>query len=281
MHVLITGSSGFIGRQVSSALTESGNTITRASREDGTDITNWDNVKGLGPADVVIHLAGVMGGDGSPRETYTVNCLGTLHLLEYSRLNKVRCMVFSSSYVYGSACYLSVDEAHPLLGKGAYTRSKILAEELCRAYAAAYDLPVVALRVFNAYGPGQQGNMLIPTILSQLTTTGEVVLRDPAPRRDFVYVDDVVEAFLAAARDPVPGFRAYNVASGRSVSVVEVLREIEKAWGSSFPVRYTGERRIDEIMDSAGSNLLIAEELGWAPKVSFQEGIRRTVAWWR
>lgn len=281
MHVLVTGASGFLGQRVCSGLIDAGNSVTPVSRKNGIDVTKWEDVQRLGPADVVCHLAGTAGKGGSPRETYTVNWLGTLHVLEYSRIRKVRAVVVASSYIYGAARYLPVDEAHPLLGQGEYAKSKILAERLGQTYAEEYDLPVLALRVFNAYGPEQQGNMLIPTILSQLTTASEVLLRDPEPRRDFVYLDDVVEAFVLATRSLERGFRAYNVASGQSVSVKGVVREIEKAWGSSFPVRYTGERRDNEIMDSAGNNTLIADTLGWKPKVSLQEGLRRTVEWWR
>ena len=282
MHVIVTGASGFIGRQLRATLLERGHTVSSVSRSAGIDVTSWKDVESIdGPADLIFHLAALTGGHGEAREIYAVNWLGTLHLLEYMRLHKVSRLVFASSYVYGQPQYLPVDEDHPSLGKGAYARSKVYAEELCRCYATDYDLSIVALRVFNPYGPGQHGNMLIPTILSQLTTVGEVVLRDPAPRRDYVYVEDVVEALRVAAQDPNPGFRVYNVASGESYSVEEIVREIGNAWGHPFPVLYTGEQRPNEIMDCSGSNLLIAKRLGWKPKVSLREGIRRTVAWWR
>lgn len=283
-QVLVTGSTGFIGGRLYETLVRSGREVLQATRRSGCDVTDWSRVRALERVDVVFHLAGITGMERSleaPLDGYFSNVIGTLHMLEYCRINKVHQMVLASSYVYGSPLYLPVDESHPVNPQSPYGKSKILAEELCKAYAALYGLAVVALRVFNAYGPGQQGNMLVPTVLFQLTRGGEVLLRDPTPRRDFVYVDDVVESFLLAGHDTGPGFYCYNVASGQSVSVAEVVREIEHAWGRPFPVRYTGEQRDNEIIDCTGSTHLIAERLGWKPRVSLQEGIRRTVDWWR
>lgn len=283
MRVLVTGASGFIGRVLSQRLTDLGCRVIPVSRSNGTDLTAWQEVQALEPADAVCHLAGVIPRvqEISPREIYLANMIGALHVLEYCRLNGVRAMVLASSYVYGAPQYLPVDEAHPLGGQGPYARSKILAEELARAYGTDHGLSVVALRIFNAYGPGQEGDMLLPTILSQAIKGGEVVLRDPDPRRDFVYVDDIVDAFLAALRDVGAGFRCYNIASGRTVSVREVVRELEDAFGCHLPLRYTGERRSNEIMDCPGSNALIAERLRWSPATPLREGIRRTVEWWK
>lgn len=281
MRILITGASGFIGRHLKDALVSKGHTVISASRSSGTDITVWEDVSKLGPTDMVYHLAALTKG-ATPLEIYTLNWLGTLHVLEYARLRKVRGVIFASSYVYGRPQYLPVDEAHPILGEGGYARSKILAEGLCQAYGSESGLSIVALRLFNVYGPRQLGpEMLIPTILSQVVRGGEVILRDPTPRRDFVYVDDVVGAFVAASQDVTPGFRSYNVAAGSSISVAELVREIQDAWGFPFAVRYTRERRVNEINDSWGNNCLISHDLGWQPKVSLQDGIRRTVAWWK
>lgn len=280
-HVLVTGASGFIGRHLSSVLARAGYGVTAVSRAVGTDVTNWSDVEKIEQADVVCHLAGMTRKDVGPRETYRVNWLGTLNLLEYSCVHKIQRLIFASSYVYGEPRYLPVDEKHPLLGEGPYAKSKIFAEELCEAYSRQHGVSVVILRIFNAYGPEQKGEMLIPTILSQLMKSGDVVLRDPSPCRDFVYVEDVAQAFLAAICGPSGGFRCYNVSSGRSVSVGDVVREIAKDWGNPFSVRYTGERLANEIMDCVGSNAMIAQELGWTPKMTLEEGIRRTVEWWK
>lgn len=251
-----------------------------ADRRSGVDVTRWDDVQRLEKVEAVCHLAGLGGNEIGREEAQTVNWLGTLNLLEYCRTKGVGMLVFASSYVYGPPRFLPVDEKHPLLGRGHYTQSKIQAEELCRRYALAHGLKAIMLRVFNAYGPGQRGRMLIPSILSQVVSQGEVVLRDPRPRRDFVYVDDVVQAFVLASRCAHSGFRAYNVASGKSISVEEVVRIVEDVWRRPLRVKYIGQERENEVMDSKGSNILIGEELGWEPTVPFREGIRRTLEWW-
>lgn len=281
MKVLVTGGTGFIGRKLTTALAEAGNSVTSVSRNEGTDVTKWGDVQKLGSADIVFHLAGSLGRGVEPREHYHANWVGTLNLLEYSRVHKVRLFVFASSYVYGIPEYLPVDENHPIGGKGAYATSKILSEDLCRGYSEEFGLPVLALRLFNPYGPFQCGNLLIPTLLSQLSLGKEAVLKDPKPKRDFVFIDDVVEAFVLASQHTLSGFHAFNIATGTSISVEELVEAIREAWGSPTSVRFTGEERAHEIMDCPGSADLISQQLGWQPRVVFNEGICRTVEWWK
>ena len=281
MKVLITGGSGFIGRHLSAVLINAGYSVNSVNRKQGTDVTQWTNVQKLEPVDIVIHLAGSIGREVEPREHYYVNCVGTFNLLEYSRLHKIRSFIFASSYVYGTPEYLPVDESHPTGGKGMYVASKLMAEDLCLRYSKEFDLPVVALRIFNAYGPFQSGSLLIPTLLSQLRVGQEAVLKDPKPKRDFVFIDDVVDAFGLAVRHTMPGFHVYNVASGASISVKELAVEIQKAWEGKVSISFTGEERDHEIQDSQGSAELITQQLGWWPRVSLSEGIRRTVEWWK
>jgi len=163
----------------------------------------------------------------------------------------------------------------------AYAKSKILAEELCKAYAHEFGLSIVSLRVFNAYGPNQHGQFLIPTILSQIVEGKEVVLHDPEPKRDFVYIDDLVGAFLLAANYGELGFSSFNVATGVSISVHDLVQKIFEYWGGAIPIRYIGKRRTSEIMDCRGCTDHIFETLGWTSKVSIEEGLQRTVKWWK
>jgi UDP-glucose 4-epimerase len=116
MHALVTGSSGFIGRHLCDSLLKLGHKVSPFCRSQGGDILQWGDVRQWVVPDVVYHLAGMLS-TASPRDIYEVNVLGTLNLLEFCRLHKVRQLVYASSYLYGLPNYLPVDEGHPLNGE--------------------------------------------------------------------------------------------------------------------------------------------------------------------
>jgi len=282
-HVLVTGGSGFLGWPLCRKLQESGSEVLSVNRRSGTDVTNWQDLSSVERCDVVYHLAGVAGVDVAlehPRETYNANILGTLNILEYCRIWKVKRLVFASSYVYGPPMYLPVDEKHPINAVNPYAKSKVMGEELCRQYQKDYGVAIVILRIFNPYGPKQRGNFLISTIVSQMQHTGRVVLRDPAPRRDFVFVEDVANAFAMAGLYTGSEFAVFNVASGMSYSVAEVVGKVQNIFGRPFEVTYTGPRRPFEIADCVGCIERGKVELGWEPKTDLDSGLGQTIRAW-
>ena len=247
------------------------------------DITNWSELSGIHGCDVVYHLAALAGVDialDRPRETHTTNIFGTLNVLEYCRIREVERLVFASSYVYGPPRYLPVDENHPINPVNPYAKSKVIGEQLCRQYHEDYGLSIVILRVFNPYGPRQQGNFLIPTILSQIQRQGRVVLRDPAPMRDFVFVEDVANAFATAGMYTGAGFSIFNVASGMSYSVAEVVSKVQDIHDHPFEVSYIGPQRPFEIADCVGGVERSKLGLGWEAKIDLDSGLRQTITAW-
>jgi len=196
--------------------------------------------------------------------------------LELCRRN--RCgITFMSTYVYGAPHYAPVDEAHPIAPNSPYNHSKALGEELCRFYHETFGVPVTILRPFNIYGPGQARHFLIPEIFGQLMDSGrpEVTLKDLAPQRDYVYVDDVVRALMLTAEKP-QAYGVFNLGSGEAVSVAELADRCIRVSGIVKPVRSLEQARPNEISGIAADIRNAGERLGWAPEYSLERGLSLT-----
>ena len=224
-RVLVTGASGFIGTHVSPRLRAAGHEVFEVRRADGdiAERATWD---GCPAADVVVHLAAssfVPDSWASPALFLRTNVIGTVGALEYCRAHRAR-LVFPSSYIYGDAAELPVPESATLVAKNPYALSKKLAEEACEFFADRFAIPVTILRLFNIYGPGQPNAFLVPTIASQLKAATEVRVKDLAPRRDYVYVRDVVEAMMKAV-DARRGYQVHNLGYPSRRAPIEELAE--------------------------------------------------------
>lgn len=275
---LITGGTGFLGRHLAAALARAGVEVVCTARSTGHDIMRDDLP--LEGVDHVFHLAAATGVPAAwtdPQATLLVNSHGTVRVLDQCR--RVGCPVtFASTYIYGKPDRLPVSEEDPVHPSNPYSLSKLLAEESCRAFAGMYGLQVSVLRVFNIYGPWQDERFLVPLIVRQAmdTVSSEVVVQDLAPRRDYVHVDDVVRAFLATTR--LSGFALFNVGSGVSHSVAEVIALACAAAGTHKTVRQTGAVRPADVPDTVADIRRIRGALGWSPRIGLAEGLRGMVA---
>ena len=141
------------------------------------------------------------------------------------------CLLLARTYarlVYGQPHYIPIDEEHPLQPTNPYARSKILGEELCRAYNTDFGVKCIILRPFNIYGVGQGKDFLIPSIIAQLRY-GKIELKDPAPKRDFIYILYVIYAYIKAGEFS-GDFDVFNIGYGKSYSVKEITKKIEKVY---------------------------------------------------
>ena len=274
-RVLLAGSSGFIGRAIARALEREAVTFKKADRRSGIDLCDGERVQAIRDVDAIVDVAGPalpqLSWD-APHAFYRSSLLITLNLLELARLRGAR-LILGSSYVYGVPSYLPIDEGHPANPSNPYMASKLIAEQLCAAYARDFGVPVTALRIFNPYGPGQLSDFLVPAVIEGVKR-GAVTLRDPEPRRDFVHVDDVAEAFVAALRFPHSGFEAFNIGSGSSKSVCEIVSLVMRLSGRTAEVSYTSESRRGEIADVVADVSKAARLLGWAPRIELEDGVR-------
>ena len=237
-------------------------------------------------AQVVFHLAALISIPYSyryPTHVAETNFTGTLNILQACRQVGVERLVHtSSSEVYGTAQYVPIDEDHPLQGQSPYSASKIGADKLAESFFRAYDLPVVTLRPFNTYGPRQSDRAVIPTIISQALTRDQVHLGNLEARRDFTYVDDTVEAFLrVGAAKGVEG-QVFNLGVGEDISIGELAERIIALVGRQVEI-VTDQERLrpekSEVDRLLSDNHRARAALGWAPRISLDEGLSRTIAW--
>src|SRR3989344_5891309 len=243
---LVTGSSGFIGKNISDYFWQNGLAFTSFDLSNGQDITNAKHLHSMPKHDVVFHLAAKIRDDGNAESIHKVNVEGTKNVLDYCRLNDAS-LVFPSTYVYGNPKYLPIDEAHPVQPENNYKKSKLQAEEMCREYSEKHGLKITILRIFNPYGKYQPSDFIISRIISQLNNS-VIELFDPAPRRDFIHVSDIVSAFIASQKQKTK-FEIFNIGSGKSASVKELVDLILKIAKKNLKVVYKNVRRENEIMD--------------------------------
>lgn len=275
MKIAVTGSSGFVGLHLVKRLKKLEADIINLDIKNGIDITNWEQIKNIGKFDLLFHLAAksyVPDSYKYPRDFYYTNIIGTVNALELCRLHKAK-MVFTGSYVCGNPRYLPVDENHPTQASNPYAQSKIIGEHLCKGYNRDFGIQVIILRPFNIFGIGQNDNFLIPSIIKQ-AKLGKILLKDPNPKRDFLYIDDAVEAYIKAMEYNQSSFEVFNIGSGVSYSVKEIVEIIVKSISYNIEVKFSGEKRKNEVINAVADISKAKNILGWKPKFSFVDGIK-------
>jgi len=277
--ILITGNNGFVGRHFINKIEQDflGEWVG-CDLMDGFDILDSNIIQQLPVVDTVVHLAAkiyVPASFEAPADTYRMNIIGLLNILEYCRSRGVQKFIYISSYVYGHPQYLPVDENHPLAGENPYGRSKVIGEELCKGYAEDHGLNVGIIRPFNLFGIGQDPRFIIPIILDQcLNNIPQVVVNNFVPKRDFLYIKDFVDLLAKLCQIDFKGLRIYNAGGGVSYSVKEVIDLIAEVTGQSKQIIQKGETRPGEILDTIADISKAKKELGWQPRYTLEDGLK-------
>lgn len=306
-RVLVTGAGGFIGSHLAERLAELGAT-TRAlvhynalgrwgwldqspHRNDleviAGDICDRDSVRrAMEKADIVFHLAALIAIPYSyhaPVSYIRTNVEGTLNVLQAAREVGVQRMIHTStSEVYGTAQYAPIDEAHPLQGQSPYSASKIGADKIAESFYRSFNVPVVTARPFNTFGPRQSARAVIPTIITQCLSGDVVRLGSLRPTRDLNYVANTVEGFVMAASPESAIGQTINLGSNREISIGDLAHLIIKMIGKPVRIECDAERtRPDksEVERLLADNTRARTLLGWEPKVTVEDGLRRTIEW--
>jgi UDP-glucose 4-epimerase len=255
-------------------------------RADICDATRMEEL--TNGVDAVIHAAGppsVTASFAAPVEYARVHVQGTVVMLEACRKVHVRRFIYiSSAEVYGRPQGNPVTEDHPPEPRSPYGAAKAAAEQFVRAFAAALGGSVVILRPFCVYGPHMSPHSVLASIVEQAISGDAILLQDLRPERDFCYSGDVARAASAACVAKLDGSVTVNVGSGINTSIREVAEMVLQAAGRRMPVlEKSADRRISgsEIFHLVADTERARELLGWTPKISLTDGLRRTLAWYR
>jgi GDP-4-dehydro-6-deoxy-D-mannose reductase len=272
--ILLTGSTGFVGKNLIPKLINLGHDVIQLSSKDG-DIAKEETWTNLPQTEIVIHLASKTSVPESWIKSYDyINCnlMGTVNALNYCKKHNSK-LIFISSYLYGNPDQLPIKENAALKPTNPYALSKLLSEQACEYYSKSENIKIVILRPFNIFGPGQSDNYLIQFVISQLETGNIIKVKDLIPKRDYIYIDDFTDAILNSLTLN-SNFNIFNIGSGESYSVQKIIDIIQQLLNTNASVESENERRKNEIMDTIADISMANEILHWSPKISFIEGVQ-------
>jgi UDP-glucose 4-epimerase len=307
LNILVTGGAGFIGSKIAHRLLADGHRVwvvdnlsTGSTKNvpDGAELVELDvsrpKLAETLPHErfeCIVHLAAQSSGQishESPQLDVMTNLFGTMQLLEWARVSGVRRFLYASSMaVYGLTEESPIREDARFVPHSFYGINKLASEHYLNHYQGL-GLSTTAFRMFNVYGPGQNlANMkqgMVSIYLAYLLAGERLLVKGSGERfRDFIYIDDVVDAWVKAMGTPAADGRVYNLASGRRTVVSELIAELLGAFGidpAAYHVEYTDPTPGDQFGIYADISR-IRSELGWEPRVDLATGLKRMVTWAR
>lgn len=309
MRVLITGADGFIGSHLTEVLVRQGFSVRPFVLYNSFNSWGWlDHVPpdvradldvfagdvrdphgvrtAMKGCDAVLHLAALIAipySYHSPDTYVDTNIKGTLNVLQAAReLGVSRVIHTSTSEVYGTARFVPITEDHPLQGQSPYSASKIGADQLAYSFYASFGVPVVIVRPFNTYGPRQSARAVIPTVITQIATgVRQLKLGAVYPTRDFSYVADTVNAFLAVLKSDQGVGEVVNFGSNHEISIRDTVQVIAEVMGVQVEIE-TDEVRLrptnSEVERLWADNTKALRLFGWSPEYKGLDGLRRGLA---
>jgi len=304
---LVTGGAGFIGSHLVEALVQEGRPVRVLDNFDTGLRSNLEHIRpapeivegDLGDPDavrravagagVVYHLgalASVQRSVDDPAASHRVCATGSLHVLDAARRAGARRVVYAaSSSAYGIPAGDVQTEADPVRPLSPYAAAKLAGELYAEAFAATYGLETVRVRFFNIFGPRQRADSPYSGVIAlfaaaMLAGRTPTVHGDGLQSRDFTYVTDAVQALRKAATVPGISGQVYNVGTGRSTTVLDLVTSLNRLLGTSVRPQH-GPARAGDVRHSRADISLAQKELGYQPAVSFEEGLKRTLEWYR
>jgi UDP-glucose 4-epimerase len=303
-RILVTGGAGFVGAAVTRRLVDGGARVTVhddlfTGKADAIptgatfirgSVTDVDLVTELvGDNSLILHLAArnIIASTANPLDDYATNIGGTLNVLMAARASKVDRVVYSSSAsVYGNPRSIPINEDDPLWTLSPYAVSKLGGENYCTAFAESYGLRVTTVRYSNVYGPGQRPDNPYCGVVSKFLVEAHAgrpitIHGDGEQTRDYTYIDDAVEATLAAAVHPRAEGEVFNVGTGIETSVNRLAASIGEALEVEIDLRHVDRRDIDNIRRRVVNIEKIRRMLRWTPQWTLDRGLVETANWYK
>lgn len=310
--ILVTGADGFIGSHLTELLVEQGYDVRAFVYYNSFNSWGWldsfpeSKIKrvevfpgdirdphgverAMKGCDVVFHLAALIAipfSYHSPDSYVETNIGGTLNVLQSARKRDVKKVIITStSETYGTACYVPIDEKHPMQAQSPYSATKIAADRLAESFYRSFELPVVIARPFNTYGPRQSARAIIPTIITQLLSGAkEIRLGNLGPTRDFNYVKDVCCAFLEIAGSRKTIGEELNISTGIEISIEKLARVLADKLNRRVKIIVEEKRKrpkSSEVERLLGCNKKIMALTNWQPKYNLDKGLEETISWFK
>lgn len=312
--ILVTGADGFIGSHLTEALVRAGHDVRAFVMYNSFNSWGWldhcaADVKGKFEAfpgdirdplavatatkgrDTVLHLAALIAIPYSyyaPSSYVDTNVKGTLNVVQAARdLGVAKVVHTSTSEVYGTARFVPITEEHPLQGQSPYSASKIGADHIALSYHTSFGTPVGVLRPFNTYGPRQSARAVIPTIITQIAQGARSIkLGSLSPTRDFSFVEDTVNGFIAAMENDAMIGGVTNVGSGFEISIGDTAKTIAETMGKDVRIETDAQRirpKDSEVERLFASYDKASKTMNWRPAYGglegFKRGLLKTVDW--
>ena len=312
--VLVTGADGFIGSHLVELLLKKGYEVKAFCLYNSNNSCGWidtldESIKksieiklgdirdficvkeSMKDCDMVFHLAALIAIPYSyqaPQSYIDTNISGTLNVVQAAReLGIKRVIHTSTSETYGTAQFVPINESHPLVGQSPYAASKIGADQIALSYWRSFDTPISVIRPFNTYGPRQSSRAVIPTIITQIAAGKKNInLGALSPTRDFNYVEDTCNAFIAISESEKTIGKVINSASNFELSIGDTLNLITKIMNIDVNIITEDDRlrpNKSEVNRLFGDNSLLLELTKWDPKFigldGFKRGLKLTIDW--
>ena len=290
-EIIITGHTGFIGTFLTQKLISSPYKITGISRtkqkqfrikqkqKDLNKITNSDIPKNS----IIGHLsanANFALCQKKPKECFLTNVVGTEHLLEIARKKDCKLLFLSTSHIYGVPRKLPINEDHRREATSIYSATKLQGEILCESFSKTYGMDITMVRLFSVYGPQSPKYSLVLRIIKQLLEKNELRLGNLFPKRDFIFIDDVVRALIMLLKQ-IKGFNTFNIGSGSTTSIQTLCNKLMKLGKKTIPIIPEKTLLRKDDIPEIRSDISKIKQLGWEPKISLDEGLKRTLNWYK
>ena len=286
--ILITGATGFIGTHLIPQLIKnhkivgiSKNKIKSSKNfiSSSINITN-ENLKIKNKFTDIIHMAAhsdVTYCNLNPTKCYELNVKSTQKMLEIARKNDSNFIFLSSSHVYGNPIKQPIIEDSLCNPSTHYASSKRMSEILCETYAKTYGLNIQVARLFSVYGPKSPKSNLIFNIIDQIINNSKIILGNTYPKRDFIFISDVIMGLIKILNSKKKGFQVYNLGSGKSMSVENVVKNCLTISNKKLKIISSKEkRRENEIMNIQANISKMKKEFNWKTEISLKKGLEIT-----